>query len=210
MKELEPSVLATSQDVINRQLEQMTRLIDDLFDISRISRGKIEIARDAVDLRGTLHEAVEASQPLIDGRKQLLSVSVPDEELPVEGDPTKLRQVFMNLLNNAAKYSQACGQIWLKAKRIDKTIEVRVRDLGIGIAREQLPHVFEMFAQAPQGARQAMGGLGIGLSLVRDLARLHGGTVEARSNGLGTGSEFIVRLPSSDESQSTAPASAPC
>ena len=210
LKELGPSVLATSQDAVNRQLEQMTRLIDDLLDISRISRGKIEIARDAVDLRATLHEAVEASRPLIDGRKQLLSVSVPDEELPVEGDPTKLRQVFMNLLNNAAKYSQAGGQIWLTAKRIDKTIEVRVRDLGIGIAREQLPHVFEMFAQAPQGARQAMGGLGIGLSLVRDLARLHGGTVEARSNGLGTGSEFIVSLPSSDESQSTAPASAPC
>jgi signal transduction histidine kinase len=203
---LEPSAWARARDAVDRQLEQMTRLVDDLLDISRISRGKLTITRDLIDLRATLAEAVEASRPLIDTRQHLLSVSVPDEELPVRGDSSKLRQIFVNLLNNAAKYSPPGGPIWLSGKRIEKTIEVRVRDRGIGIAHEQLPHVFDLFAQAPQGARQAMGGLGIGLSLVRDLTELHGGTAEARSDGLGTGSEFIVRLPASAETPSAAAA----
>ncbi len=189
------SELEMARDIIDRQVEQLTRLVDDLLDISRISKGKFELSPTIVDLAAMLHEAVETSRPLIAERRQDLTVSLPDEPMRLRGDRARLRQIFVNLLNNAAKYSKPGGQIWLSARQVNDVAEVRVRDVGIGIPPEQLPHLFDMFVQSPQGAAQAMGGLGIGLSLVRSLTELHGGTVAVSSEGPGKGSEFVVRLP---------------
>jgi signal transduction histidine kinase/ActR/RegA family two-component response regulator len=186
---------AWARDVVDRQVDHMARLLDDLLDVSRITRNKLELRKQRVALRDVVDAAVETSRPLIEAAGHELALEVPQESLYLDADPLRLAQVLANLLNNAAKYTERGGHIRLHAWTEHGTAVVSVADDGIGIAEEQLPHIFEMFIQSAPSARQAQGGLGIGLSLVRGLVEMHGGTVLARSSGPGTGSEFIVRLP---------------
>jgi PAS domain S-box-containing protein len=188
-------VMEASETIIDRQVQQMVRLIDDLLDLSRISRGKIELRRERIDLADVLNSAIETSRPLIEESGHQLTVRLPSEPLPLDADLTRLAQVFLNLLNNSAKYTERGGQICLTAERAGDTVAVRVRDTGIGIPPQMLPRIFEMFTQVDRSLERAQGGLGIGLTLVRRLVEMHGGSVEAHSDGPGTGSEFIVRLP---------------
>jgi PAS domain S-box-containing protein len=191
----DPAALENSETIIDRQVQQMVRLIDDLLDLSRVSRGKIELRKERVDLGDVLKSAIETSRPLIEEYGHKLTVSVPDEAIPLNADLTRLAQVFLNLLNNSAKYTERGGQIWLCAERRDDTVVVRVRDTGVGIPPQMLPRIFEMFTQVDRSLDRAQGGLGIGLTLVWRLVEMHGGSVEAQSEGAGKGSEFIVRLP---------------
>ena len=188
---------ATEQvcDIMERQTDQLVRLVDDLMEVSRITRGKVELQTKPIDIATVISSAVEASQPLIDAASPELTVSLPPASLLVRGDPARLSQVFSNLLNNAAKYMNAGGQIFVDARREGPAVVVTVRDAGIGIEPDMLPHIFEMFTQADRSKRQAQGGLGIGLTLVHQLVAMHGGEVEARSAGLDQGCEFLVRLP---------------
>jgi PAS domain S-box-containing protein len=188
--------LQWAAEVIDRQVHQMTRLVDDLLDVSRITRGKVELRKEPVELANVVTSAVESSRPLIEKGGHELSVTIPSEPVHLEADPTRLAQVFLNLLNNAAKYTDRGGRISLSAHLEGSgQVVVRVRDNGIGIPREMLPRVFELFAQVDRSMERSEGGLGIGLTLVQRLVEMHGGAVEARSDGPGTGSEFIVRLP---------------
>jgi len=182
-------------EVMDRQVSHLVRLVDDLLEVSRISRGKIELRRELVDLARIVQNAVEISRPLIDAAGHRLTFDLPGESLTLEADPVRLAQVIANLLNNAAKYTEPGGKICLAAHRDGTEIVVSVRDSGVGIPAEMLPRVFEMFTQVPRSLDRAQGGLGIGLTLVQSLTRLHGGEVEARSGGPGQGSEFVVRLP---------------
>jgi PAS domain S-box-containing protein len=182
-------------EVIDRQVHQMTRLVDDLLDISRITRGKIELRKERVELADVLINAVEASRPLIEKWGHELTVSVADEPIVLYADPARLAQVFQNLLNNAAKYMDQGGHIWVSAERQDDRAVVRVLDTGIGIPPEMLPRIFDMFTQVDHSLDRAEGGLGLGLTLVQRLVEMHGGSVSAHSEGLGQGSEFVVRLP---------------
>jgi PAS domain S-box-containing protein len=204
------AVTEEARDVIKRQVEQMTRLVDDLLDVSRITRDKIDLRKERVELASVIGSAVETSQPLIDSAKQTLSISLPDEPVYFHADPTRMAQVFANLLQNAAKYSEQGGQIQIQAEVSGAEVVVRVRDEGIGISCEALAYVFDMFRQVDGSLERAQGGLGIGLTLVRRLVELHGGTVNAQSDGPGTGSEFIVRMPivaeRAQETAATAPA----
>ena len=193
--------------VIERQVKQMIHLVDDLLDVSRISRGKIELKRAPMDLRDSLAKATEVAIPLFERKHQNFEVEVPDYPLIVEGDDTRLTQVFANLLNNAAKYTEDGGRIVLTVRHDRTHIIVEVRDTGIGIEPALLPRVFELFVQGYQDADRAEGGLGIGLTLVRSLVKLHGGEVEARSAGARAGSTFIVRLPAADQPLELAPES---
>jgi CheY-like chemotaxis protein/two-component sensor histidine kinase len=180
---------------MGRQLDQMVRLVDDLLDVSRISRGKVRLHKERVELKAVLRSTLEAVAPLIGSQAHELTVSLPPEDVYLDADPTRLAQVVSNLLNNAAKYTEKGGHIGLTAERRGNEAVVAVRDTGIGIAAEHLPRLFEMFSQIAPALERSQCGLGIGLSLVRGLVELHGGTVEARSDGPGTGSEFTVRLP---------------
>ncbi len=189
------ATIEESRTIIERQVRHMVRLIDDLLDLSRITRGKIQLRKEPVELAQVIQSAVESSRPAIDAAGHQLSVNLPKEPIIVEADPTRLAQVLLNLLNNAAKYTEAGGHIWISAKVQGDQLAISVRDSGIGIPSEMLPNIFEMFAQADRSLDRSQGGLGIGLSLVRGLVRLHGGTVTARSEGPGRGSEFVVRLP---------------
>jgi CheY-like chemotaxis protein len=173
----------------------MVRLVDDLLEVSRITRGKIELRLELVDVAGIVRTAIETSQPLITAAGHQLAVSLPPEPLTVNADPVRLSQVISNLLNNSAKYTEPGGQIWLTVRRESKGVAICVRDSGIGIAPETLPDVFELFTQVDRQSGRAQGGLGIGLTLVKSLTEMHGGEVSASSPGLGQGSEFIVRLP---------------
>ena len=190
-----PDELHWATSIIDRQTEHMTRLVEDLLDVARITRGKIELRRERVDVTGMLKAAVEASGAMIDKAHHTLKVSLPHEPLFVDGDPTRLTQVVTNLLDNAAKYSDPGGKIWLSAEREGEVVVIRVKDNGIGIAPDVLPRIFDMFAQAELSIERAQGGLGVGLSLVEQLVTLHGGSVSAYSAGTGMGSEFMVRLP---------------
>ena len=183
-----------AQDVIDRQVQQMARLVDDLLDISRITRGKITLRMEPVDLATVVSRAVETSRPLIDLRQHELMVSLPQEPLRVEADVTRLAQVVANLLNNAAKYTEEKGRIWLTAERQGGDAVLRVRDSGAGIPEDMLSSIFELFTQLDRSLDRAQGGLGIGLTLVRSLVALHGGRVQAFSAGPNKGSEFVVRL----------------
>src|SRR4029079_2380948 len=158
-------------------------------------RGKIELRKEPTELAEVMASAVEASRPLIEEARHQLAISVPTEPLTLEADGIRLAQIISNLLNSAAKYTDAGGQIWLSARREAAEIVISVRDTGIGIPPEKLPHVFDMFAQVHMAGYRNNSGLGIGLTLVRRLVELHGGRIEARSGGLGKGSEFTVRLP---------------
>ena len=184
-----------ARDVIDRQTEQMTRLVDDLLEISRVSRGKIKLIKTAIELAEVIERAVENSHPLIGARKHELIESLPAEPVWLEADPVRLAQVVANLLNNAAKYTPDRGHIWLSAEKQGAEAVIRVRDDGLGIAPDMLPRVFDLFAQADRTLEESRGGLGIGLTLVKCLLEMHGGTVKVLSDGPGKGSEFVVRLP---------------
>lgn len=182
-------------EMLERQVGHMVRLVDDLMEASRISRGQLDLRQEALDLRDVVRQAVETSRPLIDRSRHVIEVRLPDQPLPVMGDSVRLGQIFANLLNNAAKYTDEGGKIAVEARRTDRAVDVTVRDSGIGLAAEQVPRLFEMFSQVDSSASRRHGGLGIGLALAKRLAEMHGGTIEAESGGLGRGSSFSVRLP---------------
>jgi signal transduction histidine kinase/CheY-like chemotaxis protein len=188
--------LAWCRDIIDRQISQMTHLLEDLLDVSRVTRNKIELRRDRIDLRRSIEQALEATRPLIEAQGQRLQLDLPGEPVLLYGDLTRLTQVFANLLNNAAKYTDSGGliSVALEACEGDR-VRVSVRDSGIGIEQQQLPRVFEMFSQLAPALERARGGLGIGLALTRGLVELHGGTIDVFSAGVGQGSEFVVSLP---------------
>jgi signal transduction histidine kinase/ActR/RegA family two-component response regulator len=182
-------------EIMERQVDHMVRLVDDLMEVSRITRGKIELKKSPVELTAVLHVALETSRPLIDASRHQLTVKLPAEPLVLDADPMRLAQVFSNLLNNASKYTDPGGSITLTARRDGNEAVVTVSDSGIGISPDALPSVFEMFAQADARDSRSQTGLGIGLTLARSLVEIHGGSVSAASEGTGRGSEFVVRLP---------------
>jgi PAS domain S-box-containing protein len=184
-----------------RQVGYMTHLVDDLLDLSRISRGLMRLLKEPLDVAQPVQQAVEGVQPLVRERGVTLSVSLPAEPVYVEADPTRLQQVVGNLLSNAAKYTDPGGSILLTARQEGGDVVLRVRDTGIGIAPDVLPMIFDLFVQAERRLDRSQGGLGIGLTLVRRLVEMHGGTVTAHSEGVGKGSEFVVRLPALPEDQ---------
>jgi PAS domain S-box-containing protein len=186
---------AQAQAMMERQLAHLIRLVDDLLEVSRISRGKIELKRGRIDLGGAVRSAVEQARPALEASRQRLDIALPAEPLVLEADFVRLAQVVANLLNNAAKYTSSGGRVELAVRREGAEALISVRDNGIGIPQELLPRVFDMFAQAGERRSHAEGGLGIGLALARRLVELHGGRVEARSEGPGRGSEFVVHLP---------------
>jgi PAS domain S-box-containing protein len=199
---LEPGVTAETsaraRDIAERQLTNMTRLLDDLLDVSRIREGRIDLRREIVGVSTIVRAAVETSQPLIAERGQELTVEVPPEEIWVDADPVRLSQALTNLLNNAAKYTGRGGRIWVTALRSDGYALIRVRDSGIGIDPIMLPHVFDLFVQAQPHTGTSGAGMGIGLTLAKRLVELHEGRIEAISAGAGLGSEFSIRLPSAE------------
>ena len=186
--------LCWARDVIDHQIRQMAQLVDDLLEISRVTRGKVRLQREVVDVGTIVAYAVETSRPLIDKQRHRLSIAVPPEPIMVDADPIRLAQVLSNLLNNAAKYTTEGGLIRLGVGVEAGDVVFRVRDNGIGIPPEMLAKVFDLFAQVDHSLDRSQGGLGLGLTLVRSLVEMHGGTVQARSAGLGRGSEFQIRL----------------
>jgi signal transduction histidine kinase/DNA-binding response OmpR family regulator len=184
--------------VIDRQVRHLVRLVDDLLDVSRIARGKIDLRQQSVEIADIVASAVETISPLLEGRHHHLEVDVP-RGLIVRGDPMRLTQVVMNVLSNAAKYTEPRGQIRVCARADRDAIEIRVRDTGIGISSEMLPRIFDLFTQERQALDRAHGGLGLGLTIVKSLVELHGGSVQALSDGVGHGSELVVRLPAASE-----------
>jgi PAS domain S-box-containing protein len=184
-----------ASDMLDRQIGQMVRLVDDLLDVSRITRGKIELLRQRIELADIVRQAVETVRPLCESRRHELSLKLPAQPLFLDADPARLTQIIGNLLNNACKFTGNDGRIQLSAEREGGQAVIRVRDNGIGIAADQLPRIFEIFTQADTSLERVQSGLGIGLTLVKNLVEMHGGTVEATSPGAGMGSEFIVRLP---------------
>ena len=191
---LDPEV-EQAREMIERQVCQMTHLVDDLLDVGRISHGTLRLRKERTELEPALRIAVEATRPHMDASQHELTVSIPQERIFLEADPTRLAQIVANLLDNSAKYTDRGGRISLSAARQEDNVVIAVRDNGIGIAPDMLPQVFDMFAQADHSIERTRGGLGIGLTLVRRLVELHGGQIEASSAGPGRGSEFIVRLP---------------
>jgi PAS domain S-box-containing protein len=195
-----PPELEWARRVLDRQAQVMTRLLEDLLDVSRISRNRLELRTERVELAAVLDCALETSRPVIAAGRHQFTLSLPPEPILLEADPVRLAQVFSNLLNNAAKYTEEGGRLALVARRHGGEVIVSVRDSGIGIAPEMLPHIFAMFSQATPGSVRSQAGLGIGLPLVKGLVEVHGGRIEARSDGPGRGSEFVVRLPVAAES----------
>ncbi len=183
------------RELMERQVEQMSRLVEDLLDVTRIAQDKLTLRREQLDLRQAIEQAVQMNSPLGRARQHQVQVVLPAEPLWVEGDPVRLVQIIVNLLNNATKYTPERGRIEVSASAEGGEVVVRVKDNGIGIPAAQLSQIFDLFAQLDLGTERAQGGLGIGLALVRRLVDLHGGTITAFSNGPGTGSEFVVRLP---------------
>jgi signal transduction histidine kinase len=194
----DPAAVAPARAMMERPLGHMVRLIDDLLDVSRITRNKMVLRRERVELAAVVGTAVEATRPAVEAAGHRLTVSVPPEPVWLDADPTRLTQVLANLLTNAAKYTDRGGDIALTARRDDAGVTVAVRDTGIGLAAEHLAGLFEMFSQVVPAQERAQGGLGIGLALVKGLVEMHGGRVEARSDGPGRGREFVVRLPAAD------------
>jgi PAS domain S-box-containing protein len=181
--------------IIRRSADQLTRLVDDLLDVARVTHGKISLRRERVRLAGVVERAVDATHALVDERAHQLELSLPSEPLDVDGDQTRLEQVLVNLISNSVKYTERGGRIEVELGRSGGEAVLRVRDDGAGISEEMLPRVFDLFAQAGRGLDRAASGLGIGLTVVRRLIELHGGRVEAHSEGVGRGAEFVVRLP---------------
>jgi signal transduction histidine kinase len=182
-------------EMMERQVNHMVRMVDDLMEVSRITRGKVELRKECADLAGVIHGAIETSRPLIEAGGHQLSLSLPDDPLVLDADVVRLTQVFANLLNNAAKYTDNGGQLSVVARREGSVALIAIRDNGIGIPVEMLSKVFDLFTQADRTGGRSQGGLGIGLTLVRSIVDLHGGSIEVRSDGPGLGSEFLVRLP---------------
>lgn len=195
MDDLKITVVKSARAVIARQVAVMVRLVDDLLDVSRISRKKLDIRKERVELATVLDSAVESSRPLIDKSGHELTISLPTEPILLDADPIRLAQIFLNLLNNSAKYTDRGGRIWLTATRQGSDAVISVRDNGVGIPADMLARVFDMFTQVGGSLERSQGGLGIGLTLVLRLVEMHGGNIEARSNGHDEGSEFVVRLP---------------
>ena len=188
--------IEATTDMMDRQVGHMVRLVDDLLDVSRISRGKIELKRTRTDVATIVEQAVEAVRPQVQSMGHRLTVRMPKEPIELEGDPTRLTQVVGNLLTNAVKFSErGKGEIQLIVDAEHDTAVIRVQDNGIGIPAKELPRIFEMFTQLDQSLERSQGGLGIGLTLVKTLVEMHGGAVEVHSDGLGRGTEFVVRLP---------------
>jgi PAS domain S-box-containing protein len=209
MNGVSESALEWAKTVVDRQVTHLTRLVDDLLDVSRIASGKITLHREPVELAQVAASAVESSQPLIDSRGHTLELRLSDEPLRVEGDLTRLSQVVMNLLNNAAKYTPEGGHIRLTTERDGAAAVIRVRDTGVGMPTDLLPKVFDLFTQGDRSLDRSEGGLGIGLTLVYRLVTLHGGSVEAKSEGPGLGSEFTIRLPLLTAEEAPRPRSGP-
>ncbi|HEV8613629.1 MAG TPA: ATP-binding protein, partial [Gemmatimonadales bacterium] len=195
LKESQDPDVLWCRGVIERQATQLTRLVDDLLDVSRITLGKIKLRLQPLDLAAVVARAVETSRPLIDAHRHELIVTLPEAPVRVEGDRARLIQVIANLLNNAAKYQNEGGTIALIVERDANSTVITVRDRGIGVAPEMLSEIFELFSQGERTLDRAQGGLGIGLSLVKTVVSLHGGSVSAASDGIGRGSEFSIRLP---------------
>ena len=185
----------TAHDTIERQLDQMIRLVDDLLDWNRITHDRLELRRSEVELSSVIQQAIEVARPLIDAAGHKLILDLPKEPIYLNADRARLAQVFGNLLNNSSKYTSPEGTISLTAKRIDGEVLVAVKDNGAGIPRDKLNSIFDMFMQVDRNSEQSKAGLGIGLTLVKRLTEMHGGSIEARSDGEGQGSEFVVRLP---------------
>jgi signal transduction histidine kinase/ActR/RegA family two-component response regulator len=192
---MDPQVTERALAMMERQLAQMVRLVDDLLDVARVTTGKLTVRRQSTELAPVVRSAVETVRPLIDARKHELSVTLPPEPVFLHADATRLAQVFSNLLNNAAKYTEDGGRIALTASVAVGWLTVEVKDNGIGIAQDTLPRIFEMFGQVDQSLERKQSGLGVGLTLARRLVELHAGNIEVRSAGLGQGTTFIVRLP---------------
>jgi CheY-like chemotaxis protein len=188
-------VFLWSREVIDRQTQQLTRLVDDLLDVSRITRGKVELRREHILLHDVVRSVLDATRALVQAAGHELRIVQPEQPIPLLADPVRISQCLSNLLHNAVKYTPPGGHIELLVEREGDQVVIRVRDDGIGIAQGELERVFDMFSQAETALDRAQGGLGIGLSIVRTFVLMHGGTVEARSGGAGTGSEFVVRLP---------------
>jgi signal transduction histidine kinase len=219
LKESPDPELKWSREVIDRQLDHLTRLIDDLLDVSRITRNQLELRREPVELAAIVRGAVESTRPLIDERDHKVILTLPPDPVCVSADVIRLTQVMINLLNNAARYTPHGGCVWLSVELVSlasstvlsgkeagdgREVVIRVKDTGVGIVPEHLPHIFEAFYQADRSLERSQGGLGIGLTLVRRLVELHGGIVEVHSAGINQGSEFIVRLPVLAESAMSA------
>jgi signal transduction histidine kinase len=194
----ESSTRRQAEALIERQVRRMTRLVDDLLDVSRISRGRLHLQRERTDLRGIVSNAIETVQPLIQERHHRLATVLPDTPVWLQADPWRLEQVFVNLLANASRYTDAGGELTVCVHRRDGQAVISIRDSGLGIAPEALTHIFDMFTQADEAAPDSRFGLGIGLALVRKLVELHAGSVTAASAGLRRGSEFTVRLPTEE------------
>lgn len=200
-----PEELVATRAMMLRQLHHLVRLVDDLLDASRISRGKLQLRKEHVELEPVIHEALEACRPQFEAGRLRLEVSLPPEAIYLDADPVRLAQVFGNLLGNAAKFTSPDCQVWLTARRDQGQVVISVKDTGIGISPDMLPRVFDMFMQVDQPVGRSQGGLGIGLSLVKRLVEMHGGQVEACSHGEGKGSEFVVRLPILDSAPEPTP-----
>jgi PAS domain S-box-containing protein len=195
MKGLQDPALEHAREIMERQLQHLVRLVDDLLEMSRITRGLIALQKEQVSLERVVKDALESVEPIIAAAGHELKVELPGESIHFDADPTRISQVLLNLLNNAARYTPRGGHITLAARATPLEVEIRIRDDGIGIPRDKLEIIFQPFSQADPANQRTAGGLGIGLSLARRLARLHGGDIEARSEGEGRGSEFILRLP---------------
>ncbi|HEY6863813.1 MAG TPA: PAS domain S-box protein [Burkholderiales bacterium] len=198
-KKLDPTASEWCRDVIDRQVSQLARLVDDLLDVTRITSGKIIVHKMPIDLNLAVERAIESSRPVLDARRHTLKVRLADEPVTVEGDMVRLSQAILNLLNNAAKYTPEGGVVSCAVRRDGANAVVSVRDNGVGIPRDLLPKIFELFVQGDRSLDRSEGGLGVGLTLVDRLVRLHGGTVHAESAGPGMGSEFVVRLPLAEQ-----------
>ncbi len=181
--------------IIDRQVTHMAVLLDDLLDVSRISRGKISLAMKPTSLRSLIDAAVETAQPLLDRKQHQLTVLQPDEDIELNVDPVRMAQVISNLLSNAAKYTEPPGRVTVEVRQEAAHIGIAIRDTGIGLEHASLERIFELFSQISSSLQQAEGGLGVGLALSKGLVELHGGTLQARSEGLGKGSEFVITLP---------------
>ena len=195
MEGIDGDTAVWARNMMKHQVEHLVRLVDDLLDVSRIMRGKVQLRKESIQIADAVSRGIETTRPLIESQGHELIVSVPTEPIWIDADPVRLAQVIANLLNNAAKYSDKRGHIWITAERQADEAIIEVRDDGVGIEKDLLPKVFDLFTQADRSAGRSQGGLGIGLTLVRNLVEMHGGTVEARSEGPGRGSQFTVRLP---------------
>ncbi len=201
----QPEASAMARGLMERQVAQLVRLIDDLLDISRITHGKLRLSLDRLSLTDVLETAIEQSRPLLDKAEQELTVDIPHNTIWLMGDRVRLAQVFTNLLNNAAKFSEPGGQVTMTVARDVNQAFVHVRDTGVGVSPEMLPRLFDQFTQVDRTMNRSQGGLGIGLNLARHLIELHGGTIEAHSEGADHGAEFIVRLPSESSAIANSP-----